>query len=162
MILIDTSNLFYGIKKAFGQDARIDYEHFLADLRELPNANDTIAYVSEYDSSAVRFADWLKTAGACSKVKLKEPRRMTIGAESALITNWGVEISVDSLLSEDKTIIICSSDVSLIPLLLALKERCAVVYVYAPYIPPAIAECGVMTKKITEEYIFDANDADTE
>lgn len=126
--IIDTGQLYFCVKKAFGKDATLDYEKYLNGLSE------GIAYVI-HQSNAFSFVNYLQNLGL--QVQTKQPRTLKVGTETIRNTNFNVEMAVSALTGPEE-LLIGSSDIHLLPLFHALKRQGKDFLIYASGIPTVI------------------------
>lgn len=131
-LLVDTVNLFYCTRKAYGSDVRINYQKYIEVVEKLFGVQeDKIAYITKPDNTAIKFIDSMRILGF--RTGVKEPRPIRVGTSEEMWTNFNVELTVDAmcLADENEAMIIGSNDPHLTPLIEELNEIAGAICVYA-------------------------------
>lgn len=123
-VFVDLSNLYHCVGKKY-PNHKLDYSK----LRDLLVGNDilfrAIAYGVQTGNEASKFIERLRRFGY--EPKYKQVRIIQIGEEEPryIKTNWNVGMTLDVVSMIDKldTIVICSSDPELVPLVEYIKAR---------------------------------------
>lgn len=158
-LLIDTGNLYYCLRKKYGESATLDYAKYLEAVEESFAACTTkIAYVSCYAQGAEHFATFLNREFNFQVIK-KKPRVTETQCDCGKrikSVNFNVELTMDAIKVANnlETMIIGSADYNLLALLEKLKPATGVLCVYAAGIPSAFGKYAHV-KEISRELLRD-------
>lgn len=124
-IFADISNLYYCIGRKF-DSRKLDYEKLIARAADFGKIQRAFAYGTQIGQEATTFIACLKKLGWATKYK--QPRMSdTPGEERKVIkkADWDVGISMDvvRMAPRVQTIVICSSDPDLVPLVEWVKDQ---------------------------------------
>lgn len=122
---MDISNLYYCVRKQYGDSKRLDYERFVAHVMQEVNVRKAIAYGAEMNHAASGFKAVLRRLGFETKYKQPkvyanpEPGRETRKAD------WDVGMAMDVVrLAKDFDIIIFgTADGDLAPCIEYVREQ---------------------------------------
>jgi len=143
-VFVDITNLYYCVGKKW-PNRRLDFEKLLGRIQE---GNSKVvrafAYGTQTKDEANSFKNYLKKIGFDAKYKKS---RFQVQGETCR-SNWDVGLTVDvcRILDRLDSVIICSSNPELIPLLQYIKSRGIRVVVFA---------CGIckLVRKHCDEYV---------
>lgn len=122
LLLVDTGNLYYCVNKRFPK-RRIDYARYI-EQAGVGDEDRKIAYVSESNSDTEGFKAYLTELGF--EVKAKRPTRNKVKGQYVYQTNWCVEMSLDTVMSDATDVIIGTADPGILPLLERLSGQLTV------------------------------------
>lgn len=124
-VFADVSNLYYCIGRKY-DGRKLDYERLFARVRDFGTVQRAFAYGTQVNQEASNFISCLRKLGYTTKYK--QPKMSdTPGEEKKVIrkADWDVGIAMDAVRMSDKvdTIILCSSDPDLVPLVEWIKDQ---------------------------------------
>jgi len=117
-LFLDTCNLYHCIKHKYGSQKKVDfsaYHKYVEDIGRIVVAN---AYGAKFNKSTDKFIKSLEEAGYTPVYK-----EVRISVDGTRRANQNVNICLDSLSSDVKTVVLGSSDNDLVPLVKTLKSK---------------------------------------
>lgn len=152
-IFVDVSNIYYCVSKKFGEHAKLDYQKYLDNIKDLGDIQQAVAYGAHKDNSASSFIHCLTTAGF--KVKYKTPKSYRVGQEVRYKADWDVGITVDviKMLPKFDLVILGSADGDLEPLVQYILDQGGQVVIYACGISRQLKDTGITVIEITESLL---------
>jgi uncharacterized LabA/DUF88 family protein len=155
-LYVDISDLYFKLLRTLGS-GKLNYAGLLAG-----NEAVKVAYGCQNDNEAAAFIRYLKSLGFVTKYK--KPYTLTIGEREIKRCSWGVGIATDVLsdLHSGKvdSVIICSSNPDLIPLLKHLKSEKINVMLEGCGIPNSMRKLVSFAKEYTVEDLEPKNEND--
>lgn len=139
-LLVDITDVYYRLKKQY-DNGKLNFSYLLEQLRtEGYEIEEAIAYGCQTDHEASSFIGFMKSIGFTTRYK--HPYILKINGRQIKRCNWTTGIAVDAFRAVDKvdTIIICSSNPDLLPLLKYLKDERGKEIVLLTVNPPANME----------------------
>jgi len=147
VVLVDISDIYYKLLKKFG-NGKLNYVEYLKACGEQSTA---IAYGCQEGNEANSFIRYLRSLGFFTKYK--RPYTLRIGDREIKRCNWLVAMAVDAIKSNDRHIILGTSNPDIIPLVKYLTEADIKVTILACNIPKSLqklAECIEITEDMLE------------
>lgn len=123
LLVMDVSNLYYCVKKQWGNGYKFDYEKFMARIGQEVNVVKAIAYGADMDGVASGFKAILNRLGF--ETKYKEPKIFLSPGKETRKADWDVGIAMDvaRLIDSVDLVIFCTADGDLAPCLEYVRER---------------------------------------
>lgn len=123
-MIVDVSNLYYTVKKRFGDSARLNYERFLSRLQGLTDIQRAIAYGSDMNHAASGFKAVLHRLGFETKYKAPKIFGQEDGKETRK-ADWDVGMAMDVVRNLDRfdLVILLTADGDLAPCVEYIKEQ---------------------------------------
>ncbi len=124
-VFADVSNLYYCIGRKY-DGRKLDYERLFNKIKDFGTVQRAFAYGTQISQEATTFIACLRKLGWTTKYK--QPKMSeTPGEERKVVrkADWDVGIAMDAVRMADKvdTIILCSSDPDLVPLVEWVKDQ---------------------------------------
>lgn len=142
-LFVDTANIYFCVGKRFG-NRKLDYQKVWDRVSEISPIFKAYAYGIQMKSEAAGFISCLEKIGFYTRYKHPE----IIEDKIIKDTNWNVGLTLDiiSLSQRVNTVVICSSDIELIPTLQWLRDN---------HLKTFILACGISSeaKSLTDHWI---------
>lgn len=123
LLIVDVSNLYYCVKKQYGEDKRLDYERFTASVMQSGvDLRKAIAYGAEMNEAAAKFKTVLQRLGF--ETKYKQPKIYANEGKETRKADWDVGMAMDVVrLAKDYDVIIfATADGDLAPCVDYIRE----------------------------------------
>ncbi len=130
-VAIDVANLYYTLRKRYGETKKIDYRKLQDYCRKRGWVYRAVCYSSEMNGKATDFFTCLRAIGY--EVKLKEVKRYTDNGHVREKANCDIDIVVDIIRFADRydELILVSADGDMVPVVKYCQERGIKVHVVA-------------------------------
>lgn len=134
-IYFDVSDLYYRVRKAHNK--KVNYRELLAYISTtFGEVNKAKAFGCQVNNEAQGFISHLR--GLDIEVMYRRPKVFKIKDQEVKSCNWNVEITINALCSDAKTIVFCTSSPDLIPLYQHLQNMGRKVVVVACGVPESV------------------------
>ena len=152
-IFIDAGNIYYCVKKKFG-DRKLNYQKYLDFVKDFGEVARALVYGSQMWDEAENFIDALEAIGYKTEFKriLKyKDEELT----SKRTIDWNVQITIDifNILDRLDMIILGSSDRSLEPLIEWATQRGLDIIILACGVPRELRHCATKVIEIPESLL---------
>jgi len=120
-VFVDITDLYYKLHRTFGS-GKLDYVKYLDKVKEITGKEvaTAVAYGCQDNNEAASFIGYLRSVGF--KTKYKRPYILKVEERNIKRCNWVGSIAVDTIKDEASTIVICSSNPDIMPIIKSLID----------------------------------------